>query len=578
MTDWRNLFSKSSNPEEPEDFILLQKEINTNDTNKAGAFSADEIRRSMEDTGEIPVVSDEMLGESFAEESSSHPVHTADNQKQKRETGLKGFAKAYRKWFLSAGITAAGIVVIWALFFLISVLTDPLRGYEQAEVVKGNVISAMPAEGTLTANARYSITSLVSGKVVESKFEVGDKVSKGSILYKLDDTDAKLTVERAKNELTKSKSAGTTAATSTDKIYSTVSGTVHTVNIRSGGAVSYGQVVCTVKKSDESIIAITSPASGVVSSVNVREGSSVSVNSLIALVNSTQNNTTKANSIYDQKSNELDVKMAENQLENYTIKSPVSGVVVAKNAKVGDNVGITNTENPMMIILDTSSLKFTFLVDEYTLTNLETGLDVIVNTASLPDKSFSGVISRIGSEGTANEEGIAMFEVDVTIDKPGALKSGMKVTAKVILESATNVMYVPHQALMEADGENAVVLVKNPDGMIDTSAGLDTALEYPWISVPKGCRLVRVKYGVGNGSNVEIVSGLKAGDIVIYDPEAELIDLTPAPAEEEFEEEDAIFEKEEEQESDEDTENAEEPSEETSKPKASTKPKGTQSL
>ena len=228
-----------------------------------------------------------------------------------------------------------------------------------------------------------------------------------------------------------------------------------------------------------------------------------------------------------------------------------------------------------MVILDTSSLKFTFTVDEYTLADLKTGLDVIVNTASLPNKSFAGVISRIGSEGTANEEGIAMFEVDVTIDKPGALKSGMKVYAKVILESATNVMYVPHQALMEADGENAVVLVKNPDGVVDTSSDLDTALEYPWIRVPKGCKLVRVKYGVGDGTNVEIVSGLKTGDIVIYDPEAELIDLKPAPAEE-TEEEDAILGKEEdENESDEDIE---ESSEESDKPKAGTKPKALQAL
>ena len=321
MADWRNLFTRSSNQEEPEDFILLQKDITTNDSNKAGIFSADDIRRSMEDTGEIPAVSDEMLQKSSAEDNSSYPLHTRDIQKQKREPGLKGFVTAYKKWLIGAGITIAGSVAIWALFFLLSVLTDPMRGYAQAEVVKGNVISAMPQEGTLSANARYSITSLVSGKVTESKFEVGDKVSKGSVLYKLDDADAKLALERAKNELTKSKAAGTTAATSTDKIYSTVSGTVHTVNIRSGGAVSYGQVVCTIKKSDESIIAITSPASGIVSSVNVREGSTVSVNSLIALVNSSQNNATKANSIYDQKSNELDVKMAENQLDNYTIKS-----------------------------------------------------------------------------------------------------------------------------------------------------------------------------------------------------------------------------------------------------------------
>lgn len=537
MTDRRN----PSNEKESEDFILLRKDITTEKSGTAEPFSAEDIRRSMEDTGEIPVVSDEMLAAS-----------TDSSSRSKREQSLKGFVKTYKKWLIGTGVTLAAGVAIAGLFCLVSALTDPMRGYAQAEVVKGNVISMMPAEGTLTANARYSITSLVSGKVIESKPEIGDKVSAGTVLYKLDDTDAKLAVERAKNELSKSKAAGTTVATATDRIYSTASGTVHTVNIRSGGSVSYGQVVCTVKTSDDSIIAVTSPVAGIVSSVSIREGSSVSLNSLIASVSSTQNSATKASSIYDQKSSELDVQMAENQLENYTIKSPVSGVVVAKNVRVGDNVGITNTENPMMVILDNSSLKFTFSVDEYTLANLKTGLDVIVNTASMPDKNFMGVISRIGSEGTPNEEGIAMFEVDVTIDEPEALKSGMKVTAKVILESATNAMYVPHRALMEADGENAVVIVKNLPGIADSSEDLDMALAYPWISVPKGCKLVSVRYGVGDGTNVEIVSGLDIGDMVIYNPEAEPVDLTPAPAEEEETEDDAdLIENEDEDDSDE---------------------------
>lgn len=519
-----------SNRKESEDFILLREDIKTEKTETAEPFSPEDIRRSMEDTGEIPVISEEMLA---ASTDSSAP--------SKRESGLKGFVKTYKKWLIGTGIALASGVAITGLFCLVSALTDPMRGYAQAEVVKGNVISAMPVEGTLTANARYSITSLVSGKIIESTPEVGDKVSAGTVLYKLDDTDAKLAVERAKNELSKSKAAGTSVATATDRIYSTASGTVHTVNIRSGGSVSYGQVVCTIKTSGDSVVAVTSPVAGMVSSVSVREGSNVSVNSLIASVSSTQNSATKVSSVYDQKSSELDVQMAESQLENYTIKSPVNGVVVAKNARVGDNVGITNTENPMMIILDNSSLKFTFSVDEYTLASLKTGLDVIVNTASMPDKNFAGVISRIGSEGTANEEGIALFEVDVTIDEPGALKSGMKVTAKVILESATNVTYVPHRALMEADGENAVVIVKNLPGIVNSSEDLDMALAYPWISVPKGCKLVGVKYGVGDGTNVAILSGLDIGDMVIYDPEAEPVNLTPAPAEDEaIEDEDDI--------------------------------------
>ena len=112
----------------------------------------------------------------------------------------------------------------------------------------------------------------------------------------------------------------------------------------------------------------------------------------------------------------------------------------------------------------------------------------------------------------------------------------MKVTAKVILESATNVTYVPHKALMEADGENAVVLVKKGvASALRTSDSntdeLEEELMYPWIKVPEGCELVTVKYGVSDGTNVEIISGLEVGDVVVYKTDAEPVDLSPAPTE-----------------------------------------------
>ena len=65
---------------------------------------------------------------------------------------------------------------------------------------------------------------------------------------------------------------------------------------------------------------------------------------------------------------------------------------------------------------------------------------------------------------------------------------------------------------------------------VDTDATdntLDLQLSYPWIEVPEGCKLVSVKYGVSDGTNVEIVSGLNAGDIVVFNPEWEPVDLSP---------------------------------------------------
>lgn len=504
MSDWLKKFGKSLNNEEQEESSVLfheeEEDAEVPDTafDTTDRFSAKKVREGLAE-----------LSEDFAEPS---------------------FVKKHKKWFLGGGIAVASVALIIALFAVFSTLSNPLRNYTQFEVTKGNVIDAMPTEGTLEANARYAITSLVSGKVTESDLKVGDSVTAGQVLYKLDDTEAKLAVERAQNLLSRSKVAGTPTV-STNRIYATDSGTIHTMNIRSGSSVSYGQVVATIKKEDDTIVAVTSSVAGTVAGLHTSVGKTVTTNGLIATVTSTQTSSSQMTGSYDQKTSELDVKSAEAYLDNFTITSPIDGVIVEKNTNVGDNVGVTNLENPMMVVLDTSAMKFTFQVDEYRIREIENGMDVIVNAESLPNKSFAGKISRVSPEGVLNEEGKPMYEVDVTIDEPKELRTGMKVSAKVILASASNVMYIPQLALREADGENAVVLVKKTadelSGAVMDSNALDAALSYPWIEVPKGCKLVSVTYGVADGTNVEIVSGLKTGDVVVYNPSWEVIDLTP---------------------------------------------------
>ena len=436
---------------------------------------------------------------------------------------------------MGSGIAAGAIVLIAAVVVVFSVVMNPLHGYTEVTVAKGNVIPSMNTSGVMEANAYYSITSLVSGTVEESKPEVGDRVEAGTVLYKLDDTEAQLSLKRAQNQLDKSKAVGASSKVSTSRIYAGESGVIQTLNIKSGSSVSAGQIVATILKSDGNAVSVTSSVSGTVSSVSVSRGRSVTAGTLIASVTDDTTLMNQKTNTYDQKSNEYDVEAAKKQLENYTIKSPVSGIVTQKNAKVGDNVAITNLDNPMMVIVDMNSMKFTFLADEKQVMDLEVGQNAIITTDSIPNETFAGEVSRVSNEGKQDDEGNVQFEIDVTIDEPGDLKAGMTVQAKIVLDSATNVMYLPEKALLEADGQNAVVLVKEDKLAENTSdnkdgGASDEELAFPWIKVPKGCRLVTVRYGISDGTNVEIISGLAQGNVVVYNPKWETKDLIPSSA------------------------------------------------
>lgn len=565
MFDWRH--KKNDGTDEPEDFVLMNddssvsQEDNSDESNFGTAdeafseanFSDDPFN----DTRVIPSISDEKPESSdsaeeyvqknalsaFKSDSNSDidfDIGDDDGFKPASVTEPKSFYEKYKSTIIASGITVAAGIVIAVLIIVISTFSNPLRNYSQVAVTKGNVVNSMNTSGTLSANARYSITSLVSGTIVSSTPEVGDKVTVGTVLYKLDDTEAQLAVKRAENQLARSKSSGSYSSSGgSSKIYATESGTIQSLNIKTGYKLSAGQVIGTIKKADGSITAITTPVSGTVSAVNSGVGKTVAAGGLLATLSDGETQTSASTRTYDQKSNEYDVESAKKQLENYTIKSPVSGIVTEKNAKVGDNVGITNLDNPMMVIVDMNSLKFTFQVDEYKVWDMEAGQDVIVNADSLPDETFAGKITNVSSEGYKNDDDQTVFDVEVTVEEPGHLKSGMNVSAKVIMQSATNVMYLPKNALIEPDGKHALVLVKE-DTVSDTSSSetlspsevpkdaTDEQLSFPAVKVPKGCKLVTVSYGISDDTNVEITSGIKAGDIVVYDPKNDVPDLKPA--------------------------------------------------
>lgn len=563
MSDWfrkvRDGFSKGEKESEKiEDFVLYGDQDETALDEKQKDSETEEVIQETEDMSEAEQTEEksgnpelfettrldiselkEQNRDAFSAETSS-PVFPGSAEETdvtvQSHKKIKRFQNR-KSVLLGSGILVGAVILISAVVAVLAIMMNPLRGYTEVTVSKGNVIPSMNTSGVMEANAYYSITSLVSGTVIESKPEVGDRVEAGSVLYKLDDTEAQLALKRAENQLDKSKAIGASSKVSTSKIYASDSGVIQTLNISTGSSVSAGQIVATLTKTDGTVVSVTSSVSGTVSAVSVSRGRSVSSGTLIATVTDDASAMTQKTNSYDQKSNQYDVEAARKQLENYVIKAPVSGVITEKNTKVGDNVAITNMDNPMMVIVDMNSMKFTFQVDEYTIMDMEVGQNAIITTDSIPNETFAGEVTRVASAGKADENGKVQFDVDVTVDEPGDLKAGMNVNAKIILASATNVLYLPEKALLEADGQNALVLVKedklaeSAEMQDDYSDGAsDEELAFPWIKVPKGCKLVTVKYGISDGTNVEIISGLTQGNEVVYDPDWETKELVPSTA------------------------------------------------
>ena len=192
------------------------------------------------------------------------------------------------------------------------------------------------------------------------------------------------------------------------------------------------------------------------------------------------------------------LESTQDSYDNYTITAPISGQVIAKNFKVGDNI-TKNTSNTTVLatIYDLSSLTFEMSIDELDIRKVKVGQKVAVTADAFEGQSFSGTVTNVSLESTYSN-GVSTYPVTVTLDETGDLLPGMNVDGVITLEEANDVLAIPVDALMRGNR----VYVK--DETVTDQQG----------PVPAGFRSVEVETGLTNDSYVEIKSGLSEGDVV----------------------------------------------------------------
>ena len=259
-----------------------------------------------------------------------------------------------------------------------------------------------------------------------------------------------------------------------------------------GNYTSYGQT--TVKVGTGSTI--TASASGKVSGLTLMPGDSVSSGQRICTIT--------GDSVDNQLQNaKASLESAQDRLDDYMVTSPITGTVVEKTVKAGDNVGTgSNSNNTLCIIYDLTYLEMTLNIDELDIDNVEVGQTVNVTSDAKEGQTFTGVVTKVSVVGTTSG-GTTTYPVTVRIDDTEGLRPGMNVDAEIVLSSADGVLAIPSMAVNRSD----TVLITS-----DSPSAVN-ALEQ---EAPEGYVYVQVTTGVSDDSYIEITSGLQEGDTVAY--------------------------------------------------------------
>lgn len=200
---------------------------------------------------------------------------------------------------------------------------------------------------------------------------------------------------------------------------------------------------------------------------------------------------------YNYNNTKVQVEQARKQVADAQIKAPVSGTVVSKTVEVGE---YANPGNPLGTVVNINKLKINAKVAESDVYSLSEGMEVNVTSPQFPGENWKGNVRFVSPKGDAAHN----YTVEVVIDNPKTkLKAGTFVYVDFSRTTNESVIQIPRSALPES--------VKNP---------------YVYINVNNMAIRRTVVPGRELGDNVEILSGLKAGEQVIVNGQINLRDST----------------------------------------------------
>lgn len=190
---------------------------------------------------------------------------------------------------------------------------------------------------------------------------------------------------------------------------------------------------------------------------------------------------------FDFLQKQAQVKVDKTKLEKMTLAAPFNGVVGSRKISVGDYV---NIGQGILSIVDKDNLRLTYQIPEKYLEKIKIGQTVDINVTALPNEKFIGKIFFISPQVDETSHSV---ELQARVEnKNHKLSPGMFVKVSQIIGMNKNALVVPEQSLLPTvEGQTIYKIVNNKAVSAD------------------------VKVGAQFNGKAQILSGLKAGDLII---------------------------------------------------------------
>ena len=155
---------------------------------------------------------------------------------------------------------------------------------------------------------------------------------------------------------------------------------------------------------------------------------------------------------------ELQLKLAEKQLEGQTVKAPFDGTITSLTFSRGDMVSAGSLAAQ---IADLSELFVDVPISEVDIPLIKVGQEAELVFDAYFDQTFSGTVVEVATIGV-NTAGIVNYNVTIQLDSNDqGIRPGMTVGVNILVEEKPNTYTVPAESVVSRNGDYFVYILRD---------------------------------------------------------------------------------------------------------------------
>lgn len=357
----------------------------------------------------------------------------------------------------------------------------------------------IPTTGSLSADETSDVASPVSGQVISTPVNVGDFVTRGNVIARLDDRNARLELQQRQSAVRQAE-AGVRQAEARLGLMS--GGNFQASNIpevRAANA-NYQQLLAEqklaevneeryrdlVKTGDVAMILYDQYRTA-------RDTARARTNSAKQQLDAAINTARQSNQAIKTAQAAVDsarteVAVAQKAIDDTIIRAPMSGFVSTRPIAVGENVSASSV---IATILRSNPIKALLRIDEGEVPNVNLGTGVSIQVKAFSDRKFAGTVTAVNP---SLDEASRSATIEALIQNDGnLLRSGMFATGQIVRSGGTTGVFVPKAAVYSDQTTNSYRVFVIQEGL---------------------AKLRVVQLGTEENDRVQILSGVNPDEMI----------------------------------------------------------------